>query len=148
MYKNSDIIKAACNDILSKKGGSGCYPVFLSDSTYYLPALNEFINYLQHSNRISISPDNPISGTEGFDCDDYAFIQKGHVNLFNRDVAKKTASWAVGIIWGKFSWVPGLHATNWIATSDKGLLLYEPQQYLNGIHGFDECLGDIRLMLL
>jgi hypothetical protein len=147
MYKDSEIIKKACNNVLRNKWGQDYHPVGFSDSMYYLPTLNEFRKYI-HYNRIAISPNNPITGTEGFDCDDYSFILKGHISIFNRDVAKKTHSWAVGIIWGNFRWVSNLHATNWVATRDKGLWLYEPQQYENGFYRFDKCLGNVKLILL
>ena len=147
MYLDGKTIKTRLSKRVKNKWYENKQRIDFSDTEYYLPTLHEFKTYV-HYNRITISPNNPIKGTEGFDCDDYAFILKGHVCIFNRNVAKKTHSWAVGIIWANFSWTPEGHATNWIVTRDRGLFLYEPQQYEKGFYRFDKCLGNVKLILL
>jgi hypothetical protein len=146
MYVNAEDIK---NEILKKVSGKinpGYNFTGYSDQMYYKPTFVEFRDYVKY-NKISISPSNPIARTEGFDCDDYSFLLKGHISVFNREIARKEHSWAVGIIWGEFTWMKGLHATNWIATRDSGLWLYEPQYYLDGFYPFDQCTGNVQLII-
>lgn len=115
------------------------------DEFYYAPTRFEFEQYIYH-NPIVVMPGDPIAGTEGFDCDDFAFVLKGNVSLFNRNSAHKPHSWAVGMIWGEFAWVKEYHVTNWIFTRDKGLFLVEPQ---NGrLEDFSLCRGKVTLVIL
>lgn len=144
--KGNDI-DALLHQVFDGKWLDKGYYIGISDQQYYLPTLEEFRTYVYH-NRINIAANNPIAGTEGFDCDDFSFILKGHVSLYNRQVTQKPHSWAVGIIWGMFSWTPESHATNFVITSDKKLLLYEPQQYMDGFYNPDKCLGNVKLIIL
>ncbi len=118
-----------------------------ADKKYYLPTLAEFKNYIRIY-QITVATNNPVHGTEGFDCDDYTYVLKGHVSIYNRSVAMKKHSWAVGIIWGDFSWVNEYHATNWVLTRHNGLYLYEPQKGVNGFFRFRECQGNVELVIL
>lgn len=140
-------IETLIKNNFNTKWQSRGYYIGISDNTFYLPTFQEFKTYVYH-NRINISPYNPIAGTEGFDCDDFSFILKGHVSLYNRQVTQKKHSWAVGIIWGRFTWTNEYHATNFVITQDHGMLLYEPQQYMNGFHPLSDCTGDVELILL
>ncbi|MFH0734565.1 MAG: lectin MOA-related protein [bacterium] len=116
-----------------------------NDAKYYAPARQEIENYLYH-NGIRLMPNDPLGNTEGFDCDDFAFALKGNIAIFNRNVARKPHSWAVGLIWGEFDWVPGPHVINWVFTRDNGLFLIEPQ---NGkLENFGRCKGNISLVVL
>jgi len=118
-----------------------------SDNNFYLPSYEEFCNYIR-ANESVLAPKTELSKTEGFDCDDYSFLLKGHVGLYNREVAKKEHSWAVGIIWANFSWIEKFHAANLLATSDKGLMLFEPQYGVNGFYQFTKCFGQICLLIV
>ncbi len=118
-----------------------------ADEKFYLPTLTEFKKFIQIY-QITVSPANPVKGTEGFDCDDFSYVCKGYVSIYNRNVVGKKHSWAVGIIWGDFTWVRSFHAVNWVLTRHNGLYLYEPQMGLNGFKRFRECKGGVELVLL
>lgn len=109
---------------------------FGSDLHYYCPSLYE-VEEFANKTQVSVSPYNPIQGTAGFDCDDFAFVFKGFLNLYNRDYAHKEHSWAGAIIWGRFNWLQELHVTNLFVTSDYGILLWEPQT--NTHYSLNEC---------
>ena len=73
-------------------------------------------------------------------------MRKGQVTIFNRNIALKSHSWAVGLIWGEFQWVNEFHVSNWIVTRDMGLFLVEPQ---NGkLEKFSRCKGNVSLVIL
>lgn len=146
MYVDYDIIRTKVLNKLKTKWHSG-ENIIVTDKQYYVPTFNEFKTYIQY-NKISISPTNPIQGGEGFDCDDYAFALKGHIGIFNKNVAKKNHSWAVGIILGHFAWINEYHAANWLLTRDHGLFLFEPQKYVDGFERFDKCIGSVKLVIL
>jgi len=147
MYKAKTFIQEKLHFSLRGKMATSNHFLGFSDKKFYLPTLAEFKKFLQIY-RITVSPNNPVQGTEGFDCDDFSFICKGYVSIYNRNVAFKKHSWAVGIIWGNFSWVNQFHAANWVLTRHNGLYLYEPQLGSNGFKRFRDCLGNVELVLL
>jgi len=147
MYLEKETIKDKIEYALRRKMKESCHFMGFSDRKFYLPTLAEFKRYIRIY-QITVSPHNPVKGTEGFDCDDFSFVCKGYVSIYNRQLAKKKHSWAVGIIWGNFSWVNEFHATNWVLTKHDGLFLFEPQMGERGLKRFRECKGNVELVLL
>lgn len=146
MYQSKEIIKNQFNTVLTNKWATNSsFFIGLSDELYYLPELEEFKKYI-YKYPILLNPLDSINGTEGFDCDDFSFALKGNVALFNRNVAKKTHSWAVGIIWGNFDWMREFHACNCIVSSDMGIVLVEPQT--SKIYNLSHCTGNVKLVIL
>ena len=147
MYlKKEELREQVLAKLKGKWNAKGSFMTF-SDNKFYMPSYEEFYNYIR-ANETVLAPKTELSKTEGFDCDDYSFLLKGHVGLYNREVAKKEHSWAVGIIWANFSWIKKFHAANLVATSDKGLMLFEPQYGINGFYDFFECRGKVQLVLV
>jgi hypothetical protein len=148
MFEIKENIESMIKNALSNKWAANkpCFLGFM-DSAYYLPSYQAITNFL-FRNPVNIHPSNPAFRTEGFDCDDYAFVLKGNACLYNRDVFKLRHGMAVGIIWGNFNWMPHneYHAANWVITSDSGMWLIEPQN--NQLFNFDQCLGNVQLVIL
>jgi hypothetical protein len=73
---------------------------------------------------------------DAYDCDDFALslhafvVQTRYEEIYKRKVPKEEwYPWAFGQIWGyKFRGVKGMHAINICLTSDRGLVLIEPQE--------------------
>lgn len=147
MYLQKEELRAQILANLKGKWNTKSSFMTFSDNHYYVPTYKEFRNYIQANESVLISK-TELSKTEGFDCDDYSFLLKGHMGLYNREVAKKEHSWAVGIIWANFSWIEKFHAANLLATSDKGLVLFEPQYGVNGFYEFSECTGNVNLLIV
>ena len=91
----------------------------VTDKDFYLPYYNEVWSMLK---------DNFINEykymIETFDCDDYALVLNAWVRQ-EQYRNKWVNPWAFGEAWGEFGF--GKHALNFVATSDKGLRLVEPQ---------------------
>jgi len=147
MFETNKQLKSQLLDHLKGKWSATSSYMAFSDSKYYLPTLQEFADYIG-ANQDVLLKKTELSNSEGFDCDDYSFLLKGHIGLYNRDVAKKEHSWAVGIIWANFSWVKGFHAANLVATADNGFLLYELQYGPTGFFRFEECFGNVQLLVM
>ncbi len=115
---------------------------FGADAWLYLPTTGEVSDFMQH--RLNL----PQAGLgEGFDCDDYAYAAKGLVGIWNREYARKPASWCVGVLFARFSWPPYEdHAANWFVDKSYTPYLFEPQT--REIFPAAACQGNIKLILL
>ena len=112
-----------------------------ADPQYYLPDRKEIELFLLHN--INFQPGG--LGT-GFDCDDFAYAVKGLIGIWNLNRAGLQTSWCVGVIFGRFTWMPGEHAANWYIDKRGIINLFEPQDH--GFHTLQECIGDVKLVLL
>ena len=104
--------------------------VILADREYWLPAENK-VKKLVWDSYI----DQYKYEIESFDCDDYALVLHAFVvqERYRLAKAKKISKdewlpWAFGEAWGtRFDGVDTDHAINICVTSDKGVILIEPQ---------------------
>jgi hypothetical protein len=110
-----------------------------SDERFFIASHADIERYLDQI----ILP--PASGTQAFDCDDFAFALKGLLCLEGRRQHLQ-ASICVGIAWGVFRWMRGNHAVNWFLDSTGVLFWIEPQD--RSLHRLDECVkGSLTLLL-
>lgn len=112
-----------------------------SDQSYCCPELSEVKHVLE--NMILPSPQGEL-----YDCDDFAFELKAHASRYARLSNKYNFSIAIGIAWGRFSWINnGLldHACNWVFDSTSNFYWIEPQN--KQLYNLDQCRGRLNLLL-
>lgn len=105
--------------------------IFLADGDYYLPKRNK----VEKAIRKAHLSEKYKYHLENFDCDDYALVmhsyivQRRYEKILNEHLKKSEwCSWAFGQVWGsKFNGYLVWHAINIAITSDKGIILIEPQ---------------------
>lgn len=114
--------------------------VHLGDGTFYLPAVVEVQAILAAS-----ESDRRSWMAERFDCDDFAYVLKAEMSVHAYEHAGLKFGLCVGMAWGIFDWVNGMHAVNWFIANDGDLRFIEPQGDV--IHDASHCLGDISMVL-
>lgn len=114
--------------------------VRFADEQYYLPTKEE-LNYLLQESRL----ERMAWTQERFDCDDFAYALKGEMSVHAYKTESVTMGFAVGIAWGEFSWVEGLHAINWAMDSEGQFYFIEPQS--DGLYPHNDCTS-VDLLLL
>lgn len=105
--------------------------IFLEDGTYYLPSKDKVESMIR---RAELSERYKYH-LEWMDCGDYALIMHSFVvqKRYKRIIKEKLDKsrwypWAFGECWGsKFNGKLVWHAINIAITSDKGIILIEPQ---------------------
>lgn len=96
--------------------------VHLGDSHYYLPTQDEFDQLVRSTS------DGRRAWTENrYDCDDFSYVFKAHASSIAYINSEITCGFAVGMVWGKFEWLDGLHACNFVVHSNQVVELFEPQ---------------------
>ncbi len=91
----------------------------------------------------------PSPQDEVYDCDDYAFELKAHASRYARLSDQYSNSIALGIAWGRFSWVSNGqldHACNWIFDSSKTFFWIEPQN--KKLYNLTQCSGRLSLIIV
>lgn len=111
------------------------------DSAFYLPTADEVDTILAASRA-----DRRRWLAERYDCDDFAYVLKGEMSAHAYASAELRHGLCVGIAWGDFDWVDGLHAVNWFIAADGVLRFIEPQT--DRIHDVSACKGGISLLLV
>lgn len=115
------------------------------DLKYYLPTEDEIAEFLR-------ALTYPNFQDEVFDCEDFAFVCKGHVAHFQSVPSNvpDAVALCVGIAWGRFSWIGRGrqdHACNWVMTNTGKFNWFEPQT--NEFHAASKVTKkSLRLILI
>lgn len=111
------------------------------DSNFYLPTQAEVMNILTAS-----QTDRRTWTAERFDCDDFSYVLKGEFSVHAYDAGALSYGFALGIIWGNFSWVNGFHAVNFAVLNTGAVMLIEPQD--DRVFAASQCVSGVNLIVV
>lgn len=113
-----------------------------ADQVYCCPDLIEVKHILE--GMLLPSPRGEI-----YDCDDFAFELKAYGSRYARLSNQYTNSIAMGIAWGRFSWINNGqldHSCNWVFDSTYTFYWIEPQN--KQLYSLEQCRGRLNLILV
>lgn len=111
----------------------------LSEGLYLLPPLGELMRLLAASRR-----DRTEWLEDRAECDDFAYALRSEAGSHAFEVGELRIALCLGLAWGGFDWIDGVHAVNWFVADDGELRFVEPRH--DDIYEKNHCRGRIEYM--